>query len=275
MRERTRNIEDLIASADSIINQGCVAAGNWNIEPLFSGGHDSLVATHLASQHPKFSGRVHHIDTTIGSKYTRGFVEKVCDKFNWQLVVHKSNKSFEKVVATYGFPGPALHRVAYGALKDRCIYAITRTSKESRILVNGSRSAESVRRMGHAVAVRKGELQKDGTLRNKKRVWTAPCIDWSKSEQMLYMDEFGLPVNKLKVAIGLSGECFCGAFAHRGEREKIKEHAPDVEDKICDLTSIARKHGKPCIWGRPPGKQPPLPETGPMCSSCDLKYNSS
>ena len=128
--------------------------------------------------------------------------------------------------------------------------------------------------MGHVEPVQIGELRKTGQRRDLKRIWTAPCHDWSKQEQMLFMDEMGLPVNRIKVATGMSGECFCGCFASEGELDCIREHAPEVGQEIDRLAVIARKAGKPCVWGVRPTKGLQVTPTGPMCSSCDRRAAS-
>ena len=270
-----RTIDELIDDSAAVLHKGICSAGNHNIEPLLSGGHDSIVATHIATQHPNFTGRVNHIDTGIGSQYTRGFVERLCESQGWNLKVWKSPSTYEMFVRERGFPGPAMHQWAYIRLKERCVRMITK-GKAPRVLVNGCRSAESVRRMGHVQPVKVGETNKEGKVSERKRIWTAVCHDWSKAEQQLYMDEFGLPVNKLKVSLGMSGECFCGAFAAPGEREAIKEHAPDVELEIQRLTVIAKECGKHCVWGtRPPKDKAKAVESGPLCSSCDRRAGAA
>lgn len=273
-----RTVDELIESAQAVL-EAAYLKGAYTIAPLFSGGHDSLCAVHLASQHRAFRGVVHHINTGIGAKYTREFVERVCGKFGWTLKVHKSKATYEQRVAEFGFPGPGSHDKTYNRLKDRCVYMAT-AGKAWKMLVTGCRAQESVRRMGHVEPVKIGDTKRDGKtgrllVVNRKRVWTAPCHDWSKAEQMLYMDEFGLPVNRVKVAVGLSGECFCGAFAAPGERELIREHCPDVSAEIDRLTEIAKVCGKPCVWGQRPAGDVAVAETGPLCSSCDRRAAAS
>lgn len=268
--QRSRTIDELLESASDVIHRGTVAAGNWNLEPLFSGGHDSLCATFLASQHPRFSGTVHHIDTGIGALYTRRYVEDVCSRFGWNLRVHKSPETYERYVSRIGFPGPGRHAFVYNRLKERCVRMVCE-GRARRVLITGCRSQESVRRMGFVEPVKIGERRKNGEIRERKRIWTAPCHDWSTAEQMLFMDEFGLPTNRLKIALGLSGECFCGCFAAEGEREAINEHAPDVGEEIDRLTVIARDRKVPCRWGHRPDGKVVVARTGEMCSSCDLR----
>lgn len=265
-----RTIDELIESAMDTIHWGFCHGPN-KMAPLFSGGHDSLVATHLASQHERFSGDVHHIDTGIGARYTRRFVESTCEKFGWNLIVHKSPETYEKFVSINGFPGPAGHRYVYQFLKERCVREITR-GKAPTMLVSGARVQESVRRMGNSSRVQMGDVSRSRKRTNTKRIWTAPCHDWTKAEQCLYMDEFGLPANKLKTAIGMSGECFCGAFAQPNEIEAVRQFAPDVAAEIDRLAVIAKECGTHCVWGTRPAKdQAPVAETGPLCTSCDRR----
>lgn len=269
-----RGVDELIESAMAVIWKGYYSSGGGTITPLFSGGHDSLVATYLASQHPNFSGTVHHINTGIGSKYALGFVHMVCELFGWTLVVHKSKSTYETYVTNNGFPGPGRHQFIYNRLKDRCVNEITK-GRQWKPLITGCRSAESIRRMGHVEPIQIGDVTKHGPnagkVYNRKRVWTAPCHDWSKQEQIIFMDEIGLPINKMKLLVGMSGECFCGCYAQPGEIELVREHAPEVGTDIDRLAAIARSNNKPCIWGVRPSGVIQVAETGPMCSSCDIR----
>lgn len=245
--------------------------------PLFSGGHDSTCACHVASQHPNFDGTVHHIDTGIGSTRTRAHVEDTAKSLGWKLKVHKSPETYEKFVRDRGFPGPGRHQWVYVRLKDRCVRMIVNRRRVA--LITGCRSQESVRRMGHVEPIKIGEpfIDKKTGLEKvdrKNRYWVAPCHDWSSEEQAAYMEEFDLPKNPVKLSLGMSGECFCGAFASPGEIERIRHHVPDVAAEIDRLAAVARECGKHDVWGtRPPGSRKGLEvaRTGPLCSSCDLK----
>jgi hypothetical protein len=128
--------------------------------------------------------------------------------------------------------------------------------------------------MGCVEPVKIGRIVNSGASKGKhiekNRVWTAPCHDWSKAEQQIYMNEFGLPVNRMKIAVGLSGECFCGAFASPGELDALRQHAPDVAAEIDRLAIVAKESGKPCVWGQRPISGE-VAQTGPMCSSCDQR----
>lgn len=268
---RPRTAEELQRLALAVIDVS-FDVGAKGMLCLFSGGHDSLSACHVASKHPRFPGEVHHIDTTIGAKATRKFVGEVCDEFGWRLRVHRSNFSYERFVRRLGFPGPGSHQWVYNHLKERCVSKLLARRKMS--LITGCRSQESVRRMGHVEPIKVGETsKKTGDVSRKNRVWVAPCHDWSKAEQDLYMEHHGLPKNPLKLRLGMSGECFCGAFASPGELERIRCHAPDVAREIDRLAAIARECVPHSEWGTRPDKRRGLVvvESGQLCSSCDYR----
>lgn len=272
-----REPEALLASALAVIDQGFAAAATGML-PLFSGGHDSLCACHVASRHPRFDRKVHHIDTGIGAKRTREHVEATCRELGWELVVWKSNATYERFVSRLGFPGPGSHQWVYTWLKDRCVQRMTR-GRGKVILATGTRSQESVRRMGHVQPVKIGERsKKTGILRRPNRIWVAPCHDWTTADQHAYMAEHDLPTNPLKIALGMSGECFCGAFASPGEIDRVRRHAPDVAAEIDRLAAIAGEAGKHAVWGtRPPSQKKGLvvAESGPLCSTCEHKARAA
>lgn len=295
-----RTPEELLASGLAVIESGLKTPAKYFRErrgssvrrldtkyptrfaPLFSGGHDSTCACHLASHHPMFDGKVHHIDTKIGAKRTRKHVEDTAKELGWELVVWESPATYEKFVTKLGFPGPGGHTWIYAWLKDRCVGYLCKGKTTA--LITGCRSQESDRRMGHVEPLKIGEMKPiyegDEVVRyeqvKKNRYWIAPCHDWSREEQIAYMNHFDLPINPVKVALGMSGECFCGAFASPGELERIRVHTPDVAEEIDRLAKIAAANGKPCVWGvRPPKDRKKgilkVARTGELCNNCDLK----
>lgn len=266
-----RAAEALLASGLAVID-AAVSAGAVSFAPLLSGGHDSICACYVASQHPKVSPAAYHIKTGIGARAALDHVRFVCRDFGWTLTELKSSETYEKFVRERGFPGPGMHQWAYVRLKERCIRQIIGSLPGKVALITGCRSAESERRMGHVAPVQVGEVsKKTGKVREKRRIWTSPCHDWTDAEQRLFINEFGLPRNPLKESpIGMSGECFCGAFARPFELDLIRLYAPDVAAEIDRLSLIARECGKHHVWGtRPKGDQRNVVATGPLCSSCD------
>lgn len=262
--------EKRIAASHDIVQRGSREHSPAAWVPLLSGGHDSVCACHVASLHRDAPRpfTAYHIDTGIGAKYTRQYVEDRCKQFGWELEVVKSpnqeKDSYEQFVRDRGFPGPGRHSWVYARLKERAIQKLATTLARGQrpvMFITGCRRQESQRRMGYAVAIRRGDgIMASGHLRNPSRLWVAPCLEWVPSDQAAHMREFGIPRNRIKDLIGLSGECFCGANAGEDDSNKdselaaIREHAPDVAEEIERLTEIAKAAGMPHRWGCKPAK---------------------
>ena len=121
-----RSVDELLARGLAVIDRAFSEASATRMVPLFSGGHDSLSACFVASHHPAFRNEVFHINTTIGSKKTREFVENTCLELGWHWHVFTSNFSYEKFVSRLGFPGPGAHQWVYNKLKDRCVSSMAK-----------------------------------------------------------------------------------------------------------------------------------------------------
>lgn len=233
---------------------------------MFSGGHDSLTSTHIASRHPLFSGAV-HINTGIGVEETRDFVRDTCRDHQWPLKEYQPPVSYDEIVLKHGFPGPGGHFYMYVRLKERCIEQLIREHKAKRLdrimLVTGVRAGESDRRMGHVEPI----------ARKRAKIWTAPIIDWSTEDKNAYIDHHSLRRNPVVETLCMSGECLCGAFAHPGERAEIEAAYPNVAARIVDLERRAAAAGVHAKWGTRPPK--PLKEIKSsqmeMCWSCNAK----
>lgn len=271
-----RTTQELSLSAWKVLGEACNAADAYPrkkrprvMVALFSGGHDSICACHVASRFRWFDG-VTHIDTGIGAKATREHVEAACSQLGWKLRVLKSPETYEQFVRLRGFPGPGMHQWAYVRLKERCVRVAVKGKVA--VLVTGCRRDESTRRMGTVEPVKVGEQNARG-VENRNRVWTAPCFDWTAAEQAAYMEEYDLPRNPLKATLGMSGECFCGAFARPGEIDLLRRHCPDVAAEIDRLAAIARECGRHAVWGTRPDRKKGLEvvQTGPLCTACDRR----
>jgi 3'-phosphoadenosine 5'-phosphosulfate sulfotransferase (PAPS reductase)/FAD synthetase len=231
---------------------------------MFSGGHDSLVAAHLAAQHPRFTACV-HIDTGIGIEETREFVRETCHREGWPLVELVTPPSvYEELVLTYGFPGYGMHSGVYQRLKERRVADLVRQAKagQSRLamvaLATGIRRMESARRMGRVVT-----LQKEGS-----RLWVAPLHDWSGIDVREYMALHGLPSNPVVDLLHMSGECLCGSFARPGELAEIALWYPRAAARIFELERRVREAGSP---PRPWGWTGDRRGTRALCQQCQLR----
>lgn len=255
---------------------------------LFSGGHDSLVSTHISATILDDLGIdycVYHGDTTIGIPETQDFVRRVCDQYRWKLEIRKPPKkkdTYEELIKRFGFPGPnkLSHQIMYRCLKERALSAFVtyelKTNSKSRenvLLITGVRKMESKIRMGY-----KETISKDGS-----KIWATPIFYFSKSMCESYMKEHNLPRNPVKDAICISGECLCGSFGSNEELAEIRAAYPETAAKIDELHKLAKEHGHPWSWGSGPTEwykqHPPgvidmfTGESNPMplCIGCEIK----
>jgi len=258
------NIESKIQTALSRIDAAIKSTHPVAVFGLFSGGHDSVSATAVASLHPSFTSAV-HINTGIGVERTRQYVRDTCSLKEWPLKEYEAAKHinsngepdpqhYRDFVLKYGFPGPNGHGMMYARLKERALIRLQRewkcTAKKSaprRIMfISGCRSDESRRRMANTE-----EVQTDG-----QRIWCAPIHDWNKSDTSDLMQHLGIHRNPVVDLIHKSGECLCGAYASSGELEELSlwtETRP-AYDYIIALQEEVRAAGFPWGWEQEPPK---------------------
>ncbi len=219
---------------------------------LFSGGHDSLTVTHWAMAHG--ARRVAHVDTGIGIPETQRFVVDTCEKYGWPLDIYRASENisakgefdpqvYEDIVVKHGFPGPPSHSTMYARLKERAIRRITREAEATKdhplFFISGVRQQESSRRMGTV-----SEFQAVGS----RQIWLAPFFDLSEDDLKRYMEQHQLQPNPVKLCLGMSGECLCGAFARPGELDRIREHYPETADRIEAIEQKVIAAGHPWGW---------------------------
>lgn len=233
----TKPCLDLLSSAIEEHNPVAVYA-------MFSGGHDSLTATHVAAQHPRFTAAV-HINTGIGIEKTREFVRETCKREGWPLKEYRAEdcgQVYRDLVLEYGFPGSFHHNKMYNRLKERALDTCIREAKtgfhDRVMLVTGCRTQESVRRMGHVEPIQ----------RKGAKVWVAAIHDWSKGDCNDYITEQKLPRNEVVDLLHMSGECLCGAYAHPGELKEIEMWFPEVAHEIHKLEREVWDAGFPWRW---------------------------
>ncbi len=250
---------------------------------MFSGGHDSLVSTHLSSVILKAMGRefsIYHGDTTIGIPETQQYVISVCEQFIWQLNIRKppnEKDHYDSLVTKFGFPGPTrqAHRIMYRCLKERALNRFvtyecktTPYSRENVLLLSGVRKAESQIRMGYI-----NETNKDHS-----KIWTNPIFYFSDQDCEDYIKYHNLPRNPVKDKICISGECLCGAFAGKEEFAEIKECYPEVAKRILALHEVATANGHPWPWTSGPSEwrknNNPKQISMFMCIGCEEKYDN-
>lgn len=239
---------------------------------LFSGGHDSLTSTSIASQHPSFRGAV-HINTGIGIEDTRVFVRETCERQGWPLLEYRAPEgTYERRALRFGMPGgPVHHQYLYHVLKGEQIKRLVRDHKQGRrdriALVSGVRVQESQRRM----RLHPDPVRLDGAI-----VWINPCHGWSALDVSRYVDAAGLARNPVVDRLHRSGECLCGALADPRELDEIAFWYPEVAARLRALEYECYKRQLPYRWGRDPSQpfnsnQPQLP----LCESCPTRWDDA
>lgn len=214
---------------------------------LMSGGKDSLTVAHLTADAAPGT-TVLHIDTGTGARQTRDFVVKACHAQGWNLEIRATPPSeFEAICREHGLPGPAQHQKAYIRLKERRIEDLKRDTahlgpRRPVLLITGVRKHESKKRMGYVEPV----------VKRKGVVWVAPAHDWTGTDVLNFLEARAQELNPVSKMLGISGECFCGSNAARGEAELIRIFLPDVWVNIQRWQQIAAEAGKPCVWGKRP-----------------------
>jgi 3'-phosphoadenosine 5'-phosphosulfate sulfotransferase (PAPS reductase)/FAD synthetase len=246
---------------------------------LFSGGHDSMVSTHLAASildKIGFNYTVYHGDTSICIKETRDYLKTQCKTYGWKLEIRspKEGETYKDIVQKYGFPGPTpiAHGIMYRRLKERALRRFISheikskpQARENVILISGVRKAESKIRMGY----------KDAVKKEGSKIWTAPCFGFQKSDIENYLKDHNIKRNIVKDTIGISGECLCGCFSDKGEYDKICQHFPQAADQIDQLHDLAIENGKHWHWTQGPTEWEKLYPKDQMCLDLGMCSNCS
>lgn len=258
-------VEQMHAKAEDVIRDVFAEFEISHVVAAFSGGDDSVVATHWAMN--RFPDAVVMIgDTQIGLQKTRDHQEAVVQQNNW----HRERvsptpegpprgwdrewidggTSYEEFALNHGFPGNQQHARMYQRLKQRAFRKIKpllgQRKRGSRILViSGIRRDQSAIRAGYQRA-----YQEEPT---ECFVWANPFYYCSKQDFEVYRQEFGLPRNPVKSLVGISGECECGAHAVKGEREAITKAEPAFADYLFGDLEKRVMERFPWPWdGKPP-----------------------
>lgn len=246
---------------------------------MFSGGHDSLCAVHIASQHPAYTATV-HLNTGIGIAETREYVWNTSHVFDAPFVEYAAEdqgQHYDEIVLANGFPGPYAHRFMFTRLKERPLRQLMRDHPGGNVLlINGARRAESQRRTGNVRRI----FQKQG-----RTVWVAPIAEWEAAHKNRYIAMHDLPRNEVSDLMHMSGECLCGAFAHPGELEEWETfggHLPGVRQTVARIRRLEReceKRGIHCSWNDPPpaatDSDPSQLEAAPLCTSCEWRFREA
>lgn len=213
---------------------------------MFSGGHDSLTSTHYVMENMG-GDVVLHIDTGTGIPETREFVEDVCETYGWDLEVISPNITLEEFAIRWGFPKPPSHSWIYRYLKHHPLGMFVTRCKHKPTLHTGVRKHESTRRMENVSA-------EDDDI--GRWIWSSPIAEWTDQDVEEYIDEHDLPRNPVAEAVGMSGECFCGAYSDRfSELDMLEQEYPEHAEWIYGVEEAVQRERDDCednalcYWG--------------------------
>lgn len=211
---------------------------------LLSGGKDSVVATHVtmraATLHMQKVPIVVYLDTGTGLEEQRDYVERVCDRFGWQLWTLRTHEDYEDLVREHGFPGPGQHGTMYNRLKRRQLERLAARVKDAHYYT-GVRASESLNRMENM-----GRVQEEG---EGKWTWHAPIYGWEDKQVWEYIERHDIPRNPQWSTGGRAADCFCGAYASREELIGLMADYPKKAEWIEGLEEELDRDDKKGLWG--------------------------
>jgi 3'-phosphoadenosine 5'-phosphosulfate sulfotransferase (PAPS reductase)/FAD synthetase len=251
----------------------------------YTGGTDSNIALKLATMFLKVDAAF-TCNTTIAAIETLQNCERVAKEvYGLKYIsrmppyagMEENPNTYFEIVKQHGFPGKTktAHNWMYRYLKDHTVSRIIssiRQNKRNRpiVIISGARKHESVRRMG---------TSEDVTVIGNT-IWVNIANDWTNSECHAFavdnkIDELRSPISK---CMGISGECFCGAFASKGEKTEIKIFSPTTFDKITMIREwLLANTDMEWDWDESPPKGRAMEKLGQqnlfspqmiMCSTC-------
>ena len=198
----------------------------------FSGGKDSLVATHytlseIAGFEPAPEIHVVFVDTTVMLPITIEYVKEVCARYGWPLKILRPEPDFWTLAKKWGVPSRKQRWCCYH-LKLKPIFDFVRKLPPQRAMIVGLRRDESKRRTKLPQVI----------YRKKARAWGyAPIIDWTEKDVLNYIKEHNLPIPP-HYRLGLKETCMCGAFTSKKELMIMKALFPSLFKKFLALEEV-------------------------------------
>lgn len=263
------NLDEAIADAHDIVDEALAVHLDGHelvgIVVLFSGGNDSTVLAHLMRERATHYA---HANTGIGVEATRQFVRDTVAGWGKPLL-ERSGESYRDLVLGYGFPGPAHHWKMYVRLKERALDQVRRE-----LVLNGCRQ-----RVLYLAGMRRSESRRRSANvqrhhRNRSIMWASPIVEWTAELLGEYRERFEVPHNEVTDHLHMSGECLCGAYAKPGELDMIGLFYPEVREQIEALEAEVAAAGQTrCRWGDGNDREAYRSRSGPLCSSCDARFD--
>jgi len=201
---------------------------------LFSGGKDSYTACKIANVK-----EVVYCKTGVGLNFD--YVLKICEREGWKLnvVFPKKGESFEDFVRRFRFPHVGMHNAVMGFLKwhpMRTWYNQQKKLGRDITFISGRRKKESKRRM--KMKSNKEYIETEGMK------FYSPIYYWTTKQVYDYIKNNNLELSPIYETMHMSGDCFCGAFAQKGEAQLLYTFHKDLAEEII---ALEKKYGDK--WG--------------------------
>ena len=238
----------------------------------FSGGNDSLATVLWMMDHVD-GCEVFHANTGVGIEATRQFVRDTCSERGWKLTEIRAKEDcgqdYDAIVRKHGFPGPKGHQFMYRRLKERAVETLVRRNKvnwrDKIMIATGIRHDESLVRAGYAGR----EINSKGS-----QLWVNPLYWWTKTDMSALIDAKNVQRNPVSLLLGMSGECLCGAYAHKGELGMVSLVCPETAARIRRLEVDVRAAGHDWGWeDKPPSDEQKFiakhQTIMPFCINCE------
>lgn len=266
--------QSALARIDRALAENPKIKGLW---ALYSGGHDSLVSTYVASLHPLFKGVIHvNTKTSPSAELVTRYARSVAKAYGWKFIEVSPFITHAQLFVKYGFPSPDAHEFIYQYLKGRPLKQARQIAKAALLdEILGEKTLDfeapltpdeegqlsflkddSKKRKALAkkvdVAFVSGIRREESVKRSKKPeygldsgiLWINAIVDWTKAECSDYINQQKLRRNTLADRTGVSGECDCGAHAAAGEMDFKAAKSVNMaayRAKLEELVRVARE----------------------------------
>jgi 3'-phosphoadenosine 5'-phosphosulfate sulfotransferase (PAPS reductase)/FAD synthetase len=199
---------------------------------LFSGGRDSLCLVaymQRVAAAVKKSITAIHADTTAGLPGVERYVRRVCASLGVELVVVRPDRDFFETAKKWGIPSPR-SRWCCETLKVRPMRRYLDSVDGPKVVFDGIRAAESRMRAAYTPVWYHPAF---------RCISVSPIFYWSNDQIAKYIRRRGLPESPA-ARLGMSAECWCGAYQRRADFEALLDIHPDTFDKLVDVERAQR-----------------------------------
>ena len=169
---------------------------------------------------------------------TADFIHDFCQSKGYKLYMIEPFPKFVYAshVLENGFPAAPYHRLIMGKLKYKTIrdFALT-INRKDHCMVSGVRKFESTRRFNNYPE----PIQTDG------RLWFC-CPYFYKTDEEIYKEfmTLDIPISPAyKLGFSTSGDCLCGSYAAKHEKQLIRDVDPKLADYIEWLEDGVQRFG--------------------------------